>query len=139
MPTVNATGSKVQRFRDIDQSLINLIYGSDTSVWINRSAGNGAFSYTVEKLMLLSERAKYHFPVTVVRLSHCNTVEDVRQAAIKNGGIVVIDEAQHIDRIPGAAEALRALESPYIKVVYVALVHEPKGLVAKLARMVAGG
>lgn len=138
MILVDATGNSKTRFHTIDDALISLIYGSNTSVWINREAANGVFTYTVDKLEKISEGAKYHFPVTVLRLPHCDTAEDVRQIAIKNGGIVVVDEAQHIDRIPGAAEALKALESPYIKFVYVALVDKPEGIMARFKSFVGG-
>lgn len=124
MILVNATGSDTMRFNMIDAALQDLIYGTDDEhgVFINLSAGDSlAFSHITGRLHSMSIKAKYHFPVTVIRLPHCTSAEDVREVALKNGGIVVVDEAQHIDRIDGAAEALRALESPHIKIVYVGI------------------
>lgn len=123
MLLVDATGASDTRFHKIDAALMDLIYGSTEAVFINRSVGNGVFTYTEAKLKQASEAAKYHFPITTIRLANCDTAEEVKALALKNGGIVIVDEAQDIDRIEGTAEALRALESPYIKFVYVAVVH----------------
>lgn len=125
MLLVDATGASDSRFHRIDAALMDLIYGSTEAVFINRSVGNGVFTYTEAKLKQASETAKYHFPVNDIRLSSLDNgdVEVLKAMALRHGGIVIIDEAQDLDRIEGAAEALRALESPYIKFVYVALVH----------------
>ena len=139
MLLVDATGGHGDRFKRIDAALQDLLYGEDTAVMINRTVGNGVVTYTEGKLKLASEAAKFQFPVTRISLGaiphHC--AEFVKDAALKNGGIVILDEAEQLDRIEGAAEALRALESPYIKFVYISLVPEIQGLLNRFVAAVA--
>lgn len=125
MLLVDATGYQDSRFEAIDQALLALLYGDETSVFINRSVGNGVVTYTTARLEETSKEAKYPFPVTDIRLACLDSGKEAVQIELNNGGIVIVDEADQLDRFEGLAEALRALESPYIKFVYVALVHKP--------------
>lgn len=126
MLLVDATGGKDQRFRNIDIALSGLLYGGETSISINRTVGNGVVSYTESKLKLISEQAQYPFPVTRISLGYRGNqdkdvvVNQVRQFT----GVIVLDEAEYMDKIEGLEEALKTLESAYIKIVYVRLVEQ---------------
>lgn len=124
MLLVDATSNNKSRFEAVEQALPDFLYGDETSLFINRKVGNGVMTYTEGRLREISDLAKYHFPVTTIRLGYWPEASEVVDIARQHGGIVIIDDAELLDSIEGLADALRALESPYIKFVYVALVHD---------------
>lgn len=127
MQAIDATGGSDDRFLKIEAAIIDLIYGSAKSVQINRSVGNGVVTYTEARLQQVSEATGQNFPVTRIPLGHManQNIAAVVAIAQSNGGIVIIDEAEFLDTIPGMADALRALESPEIKFVHIATVPDP--------------
>ena len=121
MLLVDARGSSQTRFDNIDEAMMALIYHDETALFINRTVGNGVTTYVENKLKLISEDSRDAFRVTRIGLGFALvTVQGIVDIARARGGIIVIDEAEYLDRLPGLYDALSALESPYIKFVYVA-------------------
>jgi hypothetical protein len=124
MLLVNVVENDKISLSQVNAALIELIYGTTNSVHINKKPAYGIFTHVMDQLVRMSNEAKYHFPVTCIRLPHCIDAEHIRELALAKCGIVVVDEADQIDNIEGAADVLRSLESPYLKVVYVATVDD---------------
>lgn len=129
MLLVDATGHDSSRLQRIDMAIQDLLCGDTTSVMVNRTIANGVTTYTEACLQGISEKSKYPFRVTRISLGYgrCDT-DTIISMALSNPGIIVIDEAERLDEFEGLADALRALESPYIKFVYIALVDRAWGL-----------
>ena len=129
MLLVDATGHDASRLQRIDNAIKDLLDGEATSVMVNRTIANGITTYTEACLKGISERSKFAFNVTRISLGYgrCDTDTIIRMA-LSNPGVIVIDEAERLDEFEGLAEALRSLESPYIKFVYIALLDQAWGL-----------
>ena len=129
MLLVDATGYEASRLLRIDNAIKDLLYGDETSVMVNRTIANGVTTYTEASLNGIAEKSKFPFNVTRISLGYgrCDTDTIIRMV-LSNPGVIVIDEAERLDEFEGLAEALRTLESPYVKFVYIALVKDFSGL-----------
>lgn len=129
MLLVDATGYEASRLNRIDSAIKDLLYGDETSVMVNRTVANGVTTYTEASLKGISEQSKFAFNVTRISLGYgiCDTDTIIRMV-LSNPGVIVIDEAERLDEFEGLADALRSLESPYLKFVYIALVKDYLGL-----------
>jgi len=126
MILVDATGyGDNGRFDRIDAGIEDLILDNHTAMVINKSIGNAAFNHTLDALRERRDQARHSFPVDRLCLGHLDDcmVEELRKASwLNQGGILVVDEAEQLDRLPQIAAMLRERESDYMKIIYIVTV-----------------